>query len=341
LRQGPRAARSGRSRLLRFLTAAAFAATAAAGPLPASAALAPTDTLTSGTLRVLHAPRHRALARQTLDAAVRPMHLPGIGARSVPDSTVIVLAPSPEAFSAATGGRAPHWAGGVAFPHERIIVVPAYPVAGVRERDAATTLRHEIAHLALRAHLPAHIPRWFDEGYAQIAAGSWDSESAWTLRVAFLLGRAPEWDSIAFSWPQGADRARLAYLLSATAVDHIRRRTGEEGFELLMAHWAEDGDLDRAVRRTFGMTLGQLEEEWRRDVRRRYGWLQGAANVGAVWFVAMLLALVAWLPKRRRNRARLERLRLEEHMLPPPRPEWDQVDYPVAEPPPTPEEHAR
>jgi hypothetical protein len=298
----------------------------------AASALIDTDTLTAGTLRVIHAPRHRALARQTLETALRPMDLPGIGPTALPDSTTIILAESPEAFSAATGGRAPEWAGGVAFPHDRIIVVPAYPALGVRQQDAATTLRHEFAHITLRAYLPGHIPRWFDEGYAEIAAGAWDVESAWTLRVAFLLGRAPQWDSLAFSWPRSADRARLAYLLSATAVDHIRRRAGDRGFELLMQNWQELGDLDRAVRHTFGMTLGQLEDEWRRDVRRRYGWLQAAANVGAIWFIATLLVLVAWLPKRHRNRVRLERLRDEERMLPPPRPEWDQVDYPLPEP---------
>jgi hypothetical protein len=294
---------------------------------------APTDTLSAATVRVAHAPRHRALARETLETALRPMQYPGIGPMRAPDSTLIVLAPTPEAFSAATGGRAPEWAGGVAFPHERIIVIPAYPVPGVRASSAAATLRHEIAHVTLRAYLPGHIPRWFDEGYAEIASGSWDSESAWTLRVAFLLGRAPPWDSLSLRWPAGADRARLAYLLSATAVDHIRRRTGERGFTLLMQNWREMGDMDRAVRYTFGMTLGQLEDEWRKDVRKRYGWLQAAGNVGAVWFVAVLLVLIAWLPRRRRNRVRMDALRAEEHMLPPPRPEWDQVDYPVPEPP--------
>ena len=53
-----------------------------------------------------------------------------------------------------------------------------------------------------------------------------------------------------------------------------------------MRNWRELGDLDQAVRYTFGMTLGQLEDEWRRDVRRRYGFLQAAANVGAIWFIA-------------------------------------------------------
>jgi len=134
------------------------------------------------------------------------MTLPGFGRGAVPDSSIIILAPTPADFRAATGGRAPEWAGGVAIPDHRIIVLPAYPLPNVRPFDAAATLRHEVAHLALRERLPGTIPRWFNEGYAEVAAGSWDVESGWTLRLAFLLGRAPPLDSLEMSWPRSAAR---------------------------------------------------------------------------------------------------------------------------------------
>ncbi len=266
-------------------------------------------------------------------AALRPMPLPGFGRGAVPDSTTIVLAPTPRAFSEATGGGAPEWAGGVAIPYLRLIVLPTYPIPNVRPADAAATLRHEIAHVALAQRLPEPIPRWFTEGYAEVAAGSWDVESGWTLRVAFMLGRAPRLDSLELAWPRSAGRARLAYLLSATMVDHLRRRTGEEGFALLMDNWRREGTLDRAVRVTWGMTMGQLEDEWRKDVKRRYGWLSIAANMGLVWFAAMLLGFIALIPRRRRNRERMDAMERENLMLPPPRPDGADVEYPLAVPP--------
>jgi hypothetical protein len=284
-------------------------------------------------VRVLYAPRQAALAREVLAAATRPMALPGFGRGAVPESTTIVLAPTPADFRAATGGGAPEWAGGVAIPGLRAIVLPAYPIPNVRPVDAAATLRHEVAHLALHERVPGPIPRWFNEGYAEVAAGSWDVESGWTLRLAFLLGKAPPLDSLEMEWPRSAGRARLAYLLSATMVDHLRRRGGERGFALLMDNWRREGSLDRSVRVTFGMTMGQLEGEWRKDVRRRYGWLSIAGNVGLIWVAALVLGFAAIIPRRIRNRRRVEAMERENLMLPPPRDDGVDVEYPLAFPP--------
>lgn len=281
-------------------------------------------------MRVVHAPRQLPLAREVLAAVTRPMTLPGFGPGAVPESTTVILAPTPADFAAATGGQAPEWAGGVAIPGYRIIVLPGYPLPNVRPVDAAATLRHEVAHLALHERLPAPIPRWFNEGYAEVASGSWDVESGWTLRLAFLLGRAPRLDSLEMAWPRSAGRARLAYLLSATMVDHLRRRSGERGFALLMENWRREGSLDRSVRVTFGMTMGQLEAEWRKDVRRRYGWLSVTANVGVIWVVALILGFAAIIPRRIRNRKRVAAMERELLMLPPPRNDGVDVEYPLA-----------
>jgi hypothetical protein len=289
------------------------------------------EVLEGGGVRVVHAPRHAPLAREVLAVARRPFDLPGLGPAAAPDSTTIVLAADARQWSEATGGLAPEWAGGVAFPHERLIVLPIYPSAAVRPSETGTVLRHELAHVLLRRALPGDIPRWFDEGYAEISAGSWDVESAWQLRIAFLTGRAPPLDSLALRWPRGSADARLAYLLSATAVEHLRRRTGDDGFALLMRNWRRDGSLDRAVRATWGMTMAQLEDEWRADVRRRYGWLLVLGNIAIVWFAATVLVLLAWIPRRRRNRERIAAMQAEERMLPPPRADGVDVEYPLPE----------
>jgi len=290
--------------------------------------------LTSGTVRVVHAPRQAALAREVMAVARRPLTLPGLGVHAAPESTTIVLAANARQWSAATGGLAPEWAGGVAFPDARLIVLPIYPSAAVRPSETGTVLRHELVHVLVHRELPGPIPRWFDEGYAEVVAGSWDVESAWQLRVAFLLGRAPALDSLALRWPRGGEEARLAYLLSATAVEHLRRRTGDEGFALLMQNWRREGSLEAAVRRTWGMTMGQLEDEWRADVRSRYGWLLGLANVTIVTLAGTVLVLLAWIPRRRRNRRRIAEMQAEERMLPPPRADGLDVEYPLSEPPP-------
>jgi hypothetical protein len=290
------------------------------------------DSLASGSVRVLYAPRHRALARQVMAAARTPVRFPGLGPVSVPESTTIVLAPDARAFASATGGNVPEWAGGVAIPELRRIVLPQYPGARVRDDEQGTVLRHEIAHLVLHERLPGTIPRWFDEGYAEVASGGWDVESAWQLRLAFTRGATAPLDSLTLGWPRGAGEARVAYLLSATAVDYLRRRGGERGMRLLFSNWREQGSFEAGLRTTYGITLGQLEDEWRADVRTRYGWLAMLSNVALIWLAATLLVLAAWIPRRRRNRLKMAQMDAEERMLPPPRPEMAGVEYPLPEP---------
>jgi len=299
---------------------------------PAAALAQRTESATAGTVRVVYAPRQRALAREVLAAARTPVRMPGLGVVAVPESTTIVLAGDPAAFRAATEGGAPEWAGGVAIPELRRIVLPGYPTPHAPEEDRATILRHEVAHLVLHDRLPGIVPRWFDEGYAEVVSGGWDVESAWQLRLAFVTGSTPPLDSLTLDWPRREGEARLAYLLSATAVDYLRRRGGERGMELLFANWREQEDLEKAMRTTFGITFGQFEDEWRRDVRTRYGWLALLTNMGVIWLVATGLVLAAWIPRRRRNRRKLAGMEAEEHMLPPIRPEMAGVDYPLAEP---------
>ncbi|HET7228868.1 MAG TPA: hypothetical protein VFJ16_02570 [Longimicrobium sp.] len=318
------------ARLLRPLLVAATLMLGLLAPAPAPAQAM--EALASGTVRVMYTPRHRGLARQVLASARTPVRFPGLGPVAVPESTTIVLAPDAQAFAAATGGGVPEWAGGVAIPDLRRIVLPQYPGARVREDEQGTVLRHEIAHLVLHDRLPGTIPRWFDEGYAEVASGGWDVEGAWQLRWGFVTGATPPLDSLALEWPRRAADARTAYLLSATAVDYLRRRGGERGMELLFANWREAGNFDEAVRTTFGITAGQLEEEWRSDVKTRYGWLAMLSNVALIWLAATVLVLAAWIPRRRRNRQRMAQMDAEERMLPPPRPEMAGVEYPLPEP---------
>lgn len=287
--------------------------------------------LEAGAVRVVYFPGDRAQAEQVLTVATRPTPLPGFPEARQPIPATIILAPTREIWDSVTGGRIPEWGAGVAFPATRTIVLPLYssPRTHTRPADLGTTLQHELVHLALHRELPEPIPRWFDEGYAKWVSGGWDASAAWQLRLAFLMGRAPPLDSITLEWPRGEGRARLAYLLSATAVQHLAERSGPEGFEVLIDAWQREGSLDRAIRSAYGMTLGQFEDEWAKAVRRRYGWLLMGSQMGLFWFVATLLFLWLFARRRQRDRAKLEEMRAEERMLPPPRADGVDVNYPL------------
>jgi hypothetical protein len=271
---------------------------------------APWAVVRGARVDVYHAPAHAALGERVARFLDAQPALPALPA-SVPGRVEAFLAPDADAFAALTGGAVPDWSAGVAIPSLGRLVVPVYANARALAGERVRVLRHEWAHLALHEHLALRVPRWFDEGYAEWASG-WDRSEAWRLRLLLALGRAPPLDSLTLDWPRDEASARAAYLLSATAVEYLVVESGERSLALMMERWKASGSLEGALRATYGVTQGQLEEHWRAYVRRRYGWLMVLSHSMVLWSSLAVLLLLLLRVRRRRDRERLARLRAAE-----------------------------
>lgn len=296
------------------LAVSTLANPAAAQRAVAPASQAPTAVRTTNVV-LYHWPGAERLAQQTLAPPGVLAPLPGLPADILerPPTIRVYLAPDAARFDSLTGGRTPDWGAGVAFPDSGVIVLPGYASERVLTRDLPRVLRHELAHVALQRYLgPARVPRWFTEGYATWAAGQLDTDAAWLLRIAFLMQRAPPLDSLVLDWPRGQADARIAYLLSASAIEYLVDNGGERALALFLERWREGGDFDAALRDTYGLTFGQLERYWGRAVRRRYGWVLFLAQSAVLWMIVGAIVVALYVIRRRRNRARLARLRASE-----------------------------
>jgi Peptidase MA superfamily len=230
--------------------------------------------------------------------------MPGLPVDILASGEILVyLAPDQTAFDSLAPG-VPDWSGGIAFPQGDRIVLPTF-TARLSRTPLLTVLRHELAHVALGRYLGSRVPRWFHEGYAQLAAGSWSAKDAWTLRVAILLGRLPSLESLSLDFRGGRLSADHAYLLSYTVVEYMRRLGGPTGFTRLLQRWRETGDLDSAMRRTYGLTLGRFEQMWRKDVGSRFGWPLVLAQTAVYWTLLTIFLLVMGYWKKRRDRQKL------------------------------------
>jgi hypothetical protein len=307
----------------------------------AAALLAGGGLIRQGPLAFRYWPGGEPLARHVASLARGFTRLPGLPADVLEHGPAIEvdLAPDPARWDSLTGGGVPDWGAGVAVPGQGRIVLPAFS-SRAQAYQFGEVLRHELAHIALHRFLaPAAIPRWFDEGYATWASGGLDWQSAWLLRMAFLLHRAPSFGSLELDWPAAEGDARLAYILSASAVSLLAERAGPRGLDVLLAAWRRTGSLDAAVRDAFGITLGQFEVEWRREVGRRYGWALLLSDTLVFWLLVSPILLLLLLVRRRRDRARLALLRAAE---PPDTPAWwldqpeDAPSTPEDAPPPPP-----
>lgn len=226
---------------------------------------------------------------------------------------VVFLAPDAARFDSLTGGRTPEWGAGVAFPQLETIVIPGYVSSRTGTHELPQILRHELAHVALQRHLgDALVPRWFTEGYATWSAGQLDADAGWQLRLALATGRAPSLDSLTLDWPLLAADARIAYLLSASAMQYLYSLGTPAMLERFFDVWARSGDFEASLREVYVISSPQFERLWRAHVKRRFGWLQVLAQTAFIWVIAALFVLVFFIIRRRRDRRRMEELRATE-----------------------------
>ena len=282
----------------------ARAALVAIGLFPALAAAqddAP-NRLDSGRFTVVYYPADAVLAHALAASAARADSFPWLPR---PRQRVLVaLAPDAARFRAWAGSDAPEWGAALAFPESRRIVMQGR-TAGSDAGDPLEVLRHELAHLALHEALGNLPPRWFDEGYATVAAREWRRDDALATNVALALRGTPSLQRLDDGFTGGAVGAQAAYALSYRAVSDLAALDPARGLTLFFGYWRETGSLDLAVRRAFGLTLARFEQDFQARTRRTYGALALVVDLSLVAFVLTLLILPFFIARRRRDRERL------------------------------------
>lgn len=275
----------------------------------------PLDTASAGALHFVSWPATRALTAALIAGFQRGAPLPGLppSVLTEGDSVILYITPDERTFREQTGGRAPDWGAGVAFPEQNTIVLPGYTSERGGAQELGRVLRHELAHVALQRYLAGvRVPRWFTEGYATWSARQLDEDAGWLLRLAFVFERAPPLDSLELVWPGGETDARVAYLLSATAVEYLHSLGPPHLFAEFLAAWAGHGSLEQALRGTYRLSSAQFERLWRQEVKSRYGWLLFLTQGTVLALFFTVIALLLFALRRRRDRRKLAQLRANE-----------------------------
>ena len=255
-----------------------------------------------GRFTVVYFPRDAVLAHALLASAVRTDSFPWLPRPT--QRVLLAVAPDAAHFRSWAGPTAPEWGAALAFPASRRIVMQGQS-AGSDAGDPAETFRHELAHLALHEQLGDLPPRWFDEGYASLAAREWKREDVLAANVALAVRGAPSFDELEQAFAGGPSTAQWAYAFAYRAVAELAAEDRERGLTLFFRYWKEDQSLDRAVRRAFGITLSGFEHDFQSRTRRRYGALAIVADFSIVMFVMGVLVLPFFVARRMRDRKRL------------------------------------
>lgn len=276
--------------------------------LPAQQSETP-EQIEAGRFTVVAHAVDRRLARSLLDAAAQRDTFPGLPRPSA--RVRIWVAPDERRFREWIGPSAPEWGAAIAFPDEQRIVMQGRS-AGSDAGDPLVVLRHELAHLALHERLGSLPPRWFDEGYASVAAGEWSREEVLATNLALVTRGLPTLAGLDSAFYGGAARADAAYALAHRAVAEMAALDPSRGLTLFFRYWSETRSLDRALRSAYGITLSGFEQHWRARTRRRYGGLAIFADLGLSAAILLAVTLPLWWARRRRNRRRLEVLQEQD-----------------------------
>jgi hypothetical protein len=259
----------------------------------------------AGRFTVVYFPQDERLARSLVEGAARTDSFPWLPRPR--QRVLIAIAPDARRFRQWAGPGVPEWGVALAFPDSRRVIIQGR-AAGSEAGDPLETLRHELAHLALYERLGNRPPRWFQEGYASVAAREWRRDDVLATNVALALRGAPTFEQLEASFAGGSTAAQSAYALSYRAVAELASLDPERGLTLLFQYWVDARSLDVAIRRAFGMTLAGFEKEFQRRVRRRYGLLALVADLSLVFLVTGAALLPFFASRRARDRRRLREM---------------------------------
>ncbi len=209
------------------------------------------------------------------------------------------------------GRGAPAWAIGVAYPDLGVISVAMH--RGSNWEDPGTTLRHELAHVALGAAIGPRAPHWLHEGFAYQHSAEWNAERVETLAGMAWLGSIIPLEDLDRSFPAAESPAHRAYAESYDFVGFLSRRgrfddVSDDGdrwpFRRFLSAIGHGADPDTAAVEAYGRPLHLLFEEWRSDLKERYRLVPIGLLGLALWVMCGILVVLAHRRRRRQARAR-------------------------------------
>lgn len=207
------------------------------------------------------------------------------------------------------GGTPPRWAVGLAYPAHNIILLDAI---GLNSEEGPTTLRHEMAHVAL-GQLGKRWPRWFQEGLAQNITGERFSVTHYSaLFRAVTQERVFHFEDLSEVWPDLPSDVEIAYAQSAAFVGWLSNRHGPARMGKLVDGVGAGEPFEKAFGIAFQSSLLVEEKAWREELAARYGWLPLTTSTALVWLAGSALCIAAYVRRRVQKAEKLETLAAED-----------------------------
>jgi hypothetical protein len=206
------------------------------------------------------------------------------------------------------------YAVGVAYPALGLVILSVVDPQSWFPPPLGDVLVHELSHVALYRAVQGHpLPLWFVEGLAVHQAGEHRMTRVQTLWQAAVVDEVLPAAALSTRFPSRPNQVNLAYAQSADLVEHLLRgQVDRLRLSELLGQVRDGLTFDQALLATYHIDMPYLEREWRRSLSERYRVLPMLLTGTALWGGIAVLAIVAFLRRRKDQREKLARWAEEE-----------------------------
>ena len=212
----------------------------------------------------------------------------------------VILAPENSDLARGT----PQWISGFAVAESASVVIFPARSPGYPHDTLEDVLRHEVAHVLIwRASGGGPIPRWFNEGLAMAAERERGFEDQTQLLYQLVSGSRTTLNELDRLFVGGRNNQIRAYALAGAIVHDLSRGYGSLACAEILARMDRGDRFDDAFKGATGLTPDNMAAEFWHRQRIWTSWVPIVASSTTLWLVVTLLAILAILIRRRKNRA--------------------------------------
>jgi hypothetical protein len=218
--------------------------------------------------------------------------------------TRVYLAISEEEFQKLQPQKSkkPVWVDGIAYPALNLIILKTARTQGGYRRNITKNFIHEFTHINIgRAFKWRKIPHWLNEGLAMYESREWQLGRVSNMTRAVLTQKLIPLRDLTEKFPLGYQRATLAYDQSFYLVSYLLSKKGRGTFHQFIREYGRGKKLEQVLSEVYGLSLAELEKEWKTHLKLRFSWLPLALSTTTLWFVITMIFLVSYWRKRKES----------------------------------------